>query len=148
LLNNVDKMTARVFDYPYKRSFFVACHKLLKKLKNQLITMEQSNALSTKGKGLGLAGMIIGIVAILWAPWPLIGGGAIWLALPGTILSVIAMIMASKGNNPNKGVIITGLILNVVALILAIYRMYELMAAVGTGMDNLQNYADSLKNVH
>lgn len=109
--------------------------------------MENSNAPSTKGKGLGMAGMIIGIVALVWACIPLLGGGAIWLALPGLILSVIAFFMAKSGGNPKKGGIITGIILNFVALCLAIFWIYSIMQAateIGGHMDELN---DALKNL-
>jgi hypothetical protein len=110
--------------------------------------MEQSNAPSTKGKGLGMAGMIIGIVALIWSIVPLLGAGAIWLALPGTILSVIAFFMAKSGNNPSKGVIITGIILNIVALGLAIYWMMGIMAVATELNDGFKGLSDSLNNMH
>lgn len=107
--------------------------------------MEQSNTPSTKGKGLGMAGMIIGIVALVWAIIPVIGAAAWWLAVVGLILSVIAFFMAKSGGNPKKGGIVAGIILNVVALALAIYWITQLVAVVGGG---LQDLADSMKNLH
>ena len=109
--------------------------------------MEQSNAPSTKGKGLGMAGMIIGIIALIWSVVPLLGAGAMWLALPGFILSIIAFFMAKGGGNPNKGAIITGVILNVVALGLAIYWTMQIMNAAGEINDAFRNMADSLKDM-
>lgn len=116
-------------------------------------TMEQTNTPSTKGKGLGVAGMVIGIVALVWAIIPVIGAAAWWLALVGLILSVVAFFMAKSGGNPNKGMIIVGLILNFVALALAFYWVYSIMQAakeLGTDMDELnkalQDMSDSLNN--
>lgn len=108
--------------------------------------MEQSNAPSTKGKGLGMAGMIIGIVALVWAVIPVVGAAAWWLAVVGLILSVIAFFMAKGGGNPKKGAIIAGMILNVIALALAIYWITQIAAVVGDSFNELQDYADSLKN--
>jgi ABC-type uncharacterized transport system permease subunit len=102
--------------------------------------MEQQNAVaSTKGKGLGLAGMIIGIVALIWAIIPLLGAAAWWMALTGLILSVVAFFMAKNGNNPKKGMIITGIILNVVALCLAIFWIYQISSAANEIMEGLEN---------
>ncbi|HEU4717644.1 MAG TPA: hypothetical protein VFU15_07415 [Bacteroidia bacterium] len=101
--------------------------------------MEQTNAPSTKGKGLGMAGMIIGIVGLVWAIIPLLGAGAIWLALPGLILSVVAFFMAKNGNNPKKGAIITGLILNLVALIIAAYWIYAIAKTATEIGSKIQN---------
>lgn len=119
--------------------------------------MEQSNAPSTKGKGLGLAGMIIGIVAAVWACIPLLGAGALWVAVVGLILSVIAFFMAKGGNNPKKGAIVAGIILNVVAIGLAIFWIWKIKQAtdeLGTALDQLgkdmkeemQHTLDSMEN--
>lgn len=105
--------------------------------------MEQ-NAPSTKGKGLGTAGMIIGIVALVWAVIPLVGAAAWWLALVGLILSVVAFFMAKGGNNPKKGGIIAGIILNFLALGLAAYWIYAIASAameIGNELQNLDTAA-------
>ncbi|CAN5902779.1 hypothetical protein BH11BAC7_BH11BAC7_12930 [soil metagenome] len=109
--------------------------------------MEQSNTplVSTKGKGLGMAGMIIGIVALIWSIVPYVGAGALWLALPGFILSLVAFFMAKGGNNPNRGVMLTGIILNLVALILVGYWMYKIASGLGTGLNDLHNMLDTMK---
>ena len=80
--------------------------------------MEETNttATSSKGKGLGIAGMVIGIVALIWAMIPLLGAGAWWLAVVGLVLSIVGFVMAKNGNNPNKGMMMTGIILGVVSL--------------------------------
>jgi hypothetical protein len=140
-------MTGFLFEYPLKRSFFVPSQTTNNQPTKLITTMEQSNAPSTKGKGLGMAGMIIGIVALIWSIVPILGAGAIWLALPGTILSVIAFFMAKSGNNPSKGVIITGVILNIVALGLSIYWLMGIMSAAGEINDALHNMADTM-NLH
>ncbi len=107
--------------------------------------MEQSNAPSTKGKGLGMAGMIIGIVALIWACVPYVGAGALWLALPGFILSLVAFFMAKGGNNPNKGAIITGVILNILALGLVAFWMYKIASDLGSGLEDLQHALDTMR---
>src|SRR5688572_10145843 len=100
--------------------------------------MEQ-NAPSTKGKGLGMAGMIIGIVALVWAIIPYVGAAAWWLALVGLILSIVAFFMAKNGNKPKRVGIIAGIIMNFVALALAAYWIYALASAVTEGFEGLQN---------
>lgn len=100
--------------------------------------MEQ-NAPSTKGKGLGMAGMIIGIVALVWACIPYVGAAAWWMALVGLILSVVAFFMAKNGGNTKRGGIVAGIILNVVALGLAIMWAYMLVSAVSDGLEGLEN---------
>jgi len=97
--------------------------------------MEQTTTTSTKGKGLGVAGMIIGIVAFIWAVIPILGAGALWIAAIGLILSVIAIFMARSGKNPKKGMIITGVILNVLALSASAYWLYTIASAASMMMD-------------
>src|SRR5665213_231965 len=104
--------------------------------------MEQSNTPSTKGKGLGMAGMIIGIVALLWSAIPLLGIGAMWLAVPGLILSVIAFFIAKGGGNPSKGMMLTGIILNFVALCLVAFWLYKVAHGIGADVDKMN---DALK---
>lgn len=134
-----------VFESLFKRSFFVLSLNQLKK--PNLFTMEQSNtpSVSTKGKGLGMAGMIIGIVALVWSCIPLVGAAAWWLAVVGLILSVIAFFMAKGGGNPKRGAMLAGIIINIVALALAIYWITQIMSAVGTGFDDLKHAMDSMK---
>jgi hypothetical protein len=130
-------------------------HKTTKPTKPLKISpMEQTTAPSTKGKGLGTAGMVIGIIALVWSVIPLAGAAAIWLALPGFILSLVAFFMAKGGNNPKKGMIITGIILNVVALGLAIYWIMAVASAVGdmssawdAAMDSAKMKMDTM-NMH
>ncbi|MDX2174127.1 MAG: hypothetical protein SFY56_13575 [Bacteroidota bacterium] len=94
--------------------------------------MEENNTTTTttKGKGLGTAGMIIGIVALVWAIIPLVGAAAWWLALVGFILSLVAFFMAKKNNNPKRGAMLAGIIMNVIALGLAIFWIYKISSAV------------------
>lgn len=96
--------------------------------------MEQTT-ISTKGKGLGVAGMVIGIVAFIWAVIPLLGAAAWWLALVGVILSVIAIFMARSGKNPKKGMMVTGMVLNVLALAASAYWIYSIAQAANAIMD-------------
>lgn len=130
--------------------------------------MEETNntsAPSGKGKGLGIAGMVIGIVALIWSMIPLLGAGAWWLAVVGLVLSVVGFVMAKNGNNPNKGMMIAGIVLGVLATALSFYRVYQVTVAMSAfeqigkefavemkaAMDSVKNetidaIADSLKS--
>lgn len=107
--------------------------------------MEQTSAPSTKGKGLGLAGMIIGILALIFSLIPFFGIAALYLGVPGLILSVIAFFMARSGNNPNKGMIITGIILNLVAVGIAGYQAYAFASAAVEMGEGMKNMLDTMK---
>lgn len=109
--------------------------------------MEETNntATSTKGKGLGVAGMVIGIVAVIWAIIPLLGAGAWWLAVVGLVLSVVGFVMAKNGNNPNKGMMMAGIILGIVATALSFYRVYQVTQAVKALEGIGQEFATEMK---
>lgn len=109
--------------------------------------MEETNntATSTKGKGLGVAGMVIDIVAVIWAIIPLLGAGAWWLAVVGLVLSIVGFVMAKNGNNPNKGMMMAGIILGVVATALSFYRVYQVTQAVKALEGIGQEFATEMK---
>jgi len=108
--------------------------------------MEENNATtsSTKGKGLGTAGMVIGIVAIVWAIIPLVGAAAWWLALVGLVLSLVAFFMAKGGGNTKRGGMMAGIILNAVALALAIFWVYKIASGLSELKDGFEDMAKSL----
>lgn len=109
--------------------------------------MEETNntAASSKGKGLGVAGMVIGIVAVIWAIIPLLGAGAWWLAVVGLVLSIVGFVMAKNGNNPNKGMMMAGIILGIVATVLSFYRVYQVTQAVKALEGIGQEFATEMK---
>ena len=108
--------------------------------------MEENNATttSTKGKGLGTAGMVIGIVALVWAIIPLVGAAAWWLALVGLILSLVAFFMFIGGGNTKRGGMLAGIILNAVALALAAFWIYKITSTVMGAAGDLE---EAFKNI-
>lgn len=109
--------------------------------------MEQTNNTtpSSKGKGLGIAGMVIGIVAFIWAIIPLLGAGAWWLAVVGLVLSIVGFVMAKNGGNPNKGMMLAGIVLGVVATALSFYRVYQVTQAMAAFEEVGKEFATELK---
>jgi hypothetical protein len=69
---------------------------------------ERKNA---NGLGLGIAGLVLGIVAVMLAVIPFIGLMALIPGIAGMILSIIGLVQASKSNSP-KGLILAGLIIS------------------------------------
>lgn len=101
--------------------------------------MENTNTPSTKGKGLGTAGMIVSLVALVIAIIPGIGAAALWIAVVGLVLSVVAFFMARGAGNPKKGMMIAGIIMGAIALALAIYWITAITSALKGGLENLEN---------
>jgi hypothetical protein len=90
--------------------------------------MEQTT--STAGKGLGIAALVIGIICVIWSIIPILGAGAFWPSIIGLVLGTIGLIMAVRGLNPKKGIIITGFILCLIATGIATYWVVVLKDAV------------------
>lgn len=89
---------------------------------------EESNA----GKGLGIAGMILGIVGVICAFIPCMELWAILLCIVGIVLSAVSLSKAKKGNGP-KGMGKAGLILSIIGTVVAIVKYVILITALSAG---------------
>ncbi|MBL7912241.1 MAG: DUF4190 domain-containing protein [Bacteroidia bacterium] len=123
--------------------------------------MEQNTTTpaGNNGKGLGIAGMILGILAIIVSFVPCFGWWAIVLAVVGLILSAVSMAQAKKANAP-KGMAIAGLICSILAIIIGSIWIFVIAKAVTEGgsmfkeameksgaMDSLTKAMDQLKQL-
>jgi hypothetical protein len=144
-------------------------HTKLKPLKTK--TMEQTNtsfsqpeqpAGKPQGKGLGVAGFVISLIALLL--WIVISGIAIaaaafgggmglavfWLILSllGTLLSIMGMMKLGKTGG-KKGLAITGMVLGIIATILSVTTLMgvqKMKSTVGDkGKELLENFSDTAK---
>ncbi len=92
---------------------------------------------TSAGQGLGVAGLVIGILAAILALIPCIG----WIAIiPGVIalaLTLVAFSQANKGNG-NKGVIIGALVVSIIAISIGLVQIV-FFAAVATEGSNVLN---------
>ncbi|HEX3007758.1 MAG TPA: hypothetical protein VHO90_09105 [Bacteroidales bacterium] len=89
------------------------------------------------GQGLGIAGLVLGIIAILICFIPCIGILAIVPGLVGVTLSAIAFNQASKGNG-TKGIIIAALVVSILGSSIALLQ--------GLGLSYLRNRPDKIWN--
>lgn len=92
---------------------------------------------TSAGQGLGVAGLVIGILAVILALIPCVG----WIAIiPGAIavaLSLVAFSQANKGNG-SKGVIIGALVVSIIATCIAIVQIV-FFATVATEGGRIKN---------
>ena len=108
------------------------------------VTNKQSNA----GQGLGIAGLVLGIIALIISFIPCFG----WYALvPGAIaiiLSAIAFSQAKKAETA-KGMIIAALIISIVATTIAIVQITFFAGVMKNAKDNIEqieNWSDEFKD--
>ncbi|MES2681342.1 MAG: hypothetical protein V4635_15715 [Bacteroidota bacterium] len=97
------------------------------------------------GKGLGIAGLVLGILAAIISFIPCLGTFALIPGIIGIILSAISMVQANKAA-ASKGIAIAGLICSIVGCCLAGYQMYVIKTMSTKGMEefNKMGGMDSL----
>ncbi len=87
---------------------------------------------STAGQGFGIAGLILGIIAFVFAFIPCFG----WVALiPGTIaiaLSIVALSQANKANGA-KGLIIAALVVSIFGTSVAVLQGFIFAGVLSEG---------------
>lgn len=94
---------------------------------------------TVKGKGLAIAGMVVGIVAFIISFFSI----GLILGIVGAVLSAIGLAQLSKSNGP-KGMAITGLILSVLAIAISIYMAIQIAAALKDFGGEFQNQLENV----
>lgn len=82
--------------------------------------MTQETVATEKFNGMNTAGMILGIIAVVFSFIPFIGLIAWPLSVVGVALSGVGFAQTTKLQASNKGMAIAGLTLNIVALAICI----------------------------
>lgn len=89
--------------------------------------------------GLAVAGLVVGIIALLTSFIPIVNNISFFVALLGAVLAIVGMVGTKKGAHRGGGMAVAGLVLNVVALI-AVLAMQAMCSAV------LDSASESLAN--
>lgn len=127
--------------------------------------MEETNTQNSKaGRGLGIAGFVVSLVAIvLWIPISAaavvaaaLGGGMgiagflLVLSLAGLVLSVLGLVKANKGGG-KKGLAIAGLVIGLVVTLLSVRTVMGVKEAqaefekMGLGANTLENLKEGIE---
>lgn len=93
-------------------------------MENQNPNTNPSNA----GKGLGIASLVLGILAFIFSFVPCLGAYAFYPGVVGVILGIVSIIQANKAQAA-KGLAIAGLALSLVGTAVAVYQYQQLMKA-------------------
>jgi hypothetical protein len=124
---------------------------------------QKTNQTASAGKGLGIAGLVLGILAAIISFVPCLGVYALIPGLVGLVLSAISIVQANKAQAA-KGMAIAGLVCSIVGCCLAGYQGYVLstagdrlkegleeleksgaMDSLNKAMEELKDITDSLK---
>jgi hypothetical protein len=115
---------------------------------NEVVQESKEAPKSNAGQGLGIAGFVLGLTALIIAWIPCLG---MWALLPGIIaivLSVIALVQANKGGG-TKGLIIAALVVSILGSIIAGVQLYLITSAVDEGFgqfeEGMQDWADEME---
>ena len=101
--------------------------------------MEETMTTNSKaGKGLGIAGLVLGILAAVVSFVPCLGMYAMFPGIIGLVLSIISIIQANKAGAA-KGMAIAGLVWSLVGIAIAGWQ-YSKLKAVGEELkESLEN---------
>ncbi len=105
--------------------------------------MEETTTNSKTGKGLGVAGLVLGIVAAVVAFVPCLGMYAIIPGVIGLVLSVISILQANKAGAA-KGMAIAGLVCSIVGIAIAGWQ-YSKLSALGEEVKETLENIDTAK---
>lgn len=90
-------------------------------------TVQAAPASQPSKSGLGIAGFVLGIIALATSFLPIINNFSALLAAIGFVLALIGTIACVKGSKSGKGASIAGVVMNVIAfaVVLATQSMYS-----------------------
>ena len=94
---------------------------------------------SKAGKGLGIAGLVLGILAAILSFVPCLGMYAIFPGVIGLVLSVISIVQAGKAGAA-KGMAIAGLVCSIVGSSIAVWQYMKIK-------DGLEELKQGIENM-
>jgi len=102
---------------------------------------EKTNA----GQGLGIAGFVLGLIALIISFIPCLGMYALVPGIIAIILSAIGFSQASKSNGA-KGLIIAALVVSILGTMIAGWQYYAISSVANNYVDALENFDDEFKD--
>lgn len=96
----------------------------------------QGKTNSKAGKGLGIAGLVLGILAAIISFIPCLGMYAFIPGFIGLILSLISFVQANKAG-ATKGLAIAGIVCSVIGCSIAAWQYVQITSAVKEGLENI-----------
>ena len=92
--------------------------------------------------GLAIAGLVLGIIAILTSFLPIINNLSFFVALIGLVLAVIALVGAIRGKHTAKGMSIAGVVLAVVSIAVVLVTQSAYSAALKSASEELSSSSE------
>jgi hypothetical protein len=92
--------------------------------------------------GLGVAALVLGILALLGSWAPFVNILCIVLGIIGIVLGVMARARVRRGEATNGGMALTGIILSAIAVVVSLIVTVAVTAFIGSNFEGLQDCAD------
>jgi len=108
--------------------------------------MEEQVQNPKAGQGLGIAGLVLGILAAVVSFIPCLGMYAIFPGVVALILAIVAFMQANKGGAP-KGMIIAALVLSLVGSGIAVWQYFAIKAAASQFENMGKELLDSMQKM-
>ncbi len=95
-------------------------------------TVPNQNPAPTKTTSLGIAGLVLGIVAFVTAWIPFVNYGTLYVAGVGLVFAIIAVVVTTQRKRLGKGLSVVALVLNAVALVAVIFMQMLFIGLIYT----------------
>lgn len=97
--------------------------------------------------GLGVAALVLGILAIVLAFVPILGFASYPLALVGIVLGAVGLARVRARRATNRGVTVAGLVLSIVGLVCVIIATVLYVGAINAGVQGVDRALNAPHNV-
>lgn len=88
--------------------------------------------------GMAVAGLALGIVAVLTSFVPIVNNMSFFMALVGVVLAAVGLTGCVRGRRSGKGMAIAGLVLNIVAVVAVLASQAAMSAALDEAQKTLE----------
>lgn len=93
--------------------------------------------------GLAIAGLVLGIIALLTSLLPIINNMSFFAALVGAVLAIIGLVACMRGKRAGKGLAIAAVVVNVISIVAVIASQGMYSAAIDDAMNGPQAVQES-----
>jgi membrane-bound ClpP family serine protease len=104
-----------------------------------------TNQQTSQGQGLGIAGLVLGIIALIISFIPCLGMYALVPGIVAIVLSAIGLSQASKANAA-KGLTIAALVISILGTSIAAWQFIVLRAAADKIEQGVEGWTDELQD--
>ncbi len=105
-----------------------------------------SENVTEAGKGLGIASLVLGILALVISFIPCLGMYALFPGIIAVVLGAVAFMQANKGNGA-KGLIIAALVVSILGTAIAGWQYAVLASASSDLVENLNDFSDAVQDM-